>query len=282
LIDGETMRQLLDAAQMKAGAKATRARAALSESLAAKAGTLLIQIQHHLGADARTVLVVDDIRDDLIVAFNLSKATMQTATGINTSDEVAWSTLFAWLLLHRMGQAKLNSDADSNVKQWMEDWQWMDELKGALMAAGLSESDAWQASRQARLMAHRSLLNVELPKPARGKKAAEVAPAIDFAPLFADPHAETLLQINAHDGATYFNKETFDGLMKSLAFASAFDALLDVEKTPAQQTAAMKSARAAALQAMQQAEAAGYQLEKLSPARNSTGMPSGERKESTE
>jgi glycosidase len=265
LINGETLRQVLDAAQMKAGAKATRARAELAESLAAKAGSLLIQIQHHFGADARTILVVDDIRDDLVAAFNLSKATAQTASGVSTSDEAAWSTLFAWLLLQRMGNAQLESDADAAVKQWMADWQWADELKGALMAAGLSESDAWQASRQAPLMAHRSLLNVEMPKPARGKKAAEVAPAIDFAPLFADPHAAPLLQTNAHDGATYFNKETFDGLMKALAFADAFDAVADVEKTPAQQTTAMKAARAAALQAIQQAEVAGYQVEKLAP-----------------
>jgi glycosidase len=266
LINGETLRQLLDATQMKAGVKTTRARAELANELAAKAGTLLIQIQHHLGASARQILVVEDIRDDLIAAFNLSKATAQTATGISTSDEATWSTLFAWLLLHRMGQAKLNSDATDNVKQWMEEWQWMDALKDALMAAGLSESDAWQASRQARLMPHRALLNVMIPKPARGKKASLAStPAVNLAPLFDDPHAATLLQINAHDGATWFNKETYDGLMKALAFTTAFDALVDVEKTPAQQTAAMKAARAAALQAMQQAEAAGYQVESLLP-----------------
>jgi hypothetical protein len=266
LINGETMRQLLDAAQMKAGVKATRARAELANELAARAGTLLIQIQNHIGTDARQILVVDDIRDDLLAAFNLSKATAQTATGISTSDEAAWSTLFTWLLLHRMGQAKLNTDATDNVKQWMENWQWMDELKVALLAAGLSESDAWQASRQARLMPHRSLLNIEMPKPARGKKAATInTPSVDLGPLFADPRAATLLQINAHDGATYFNKETFDGLMKALAFVVAFDAAVDVEKTPAQQAAAMKAARAAALQAMQQAEAAGYQVESLLP-----------------
>jgi hypothetical protein len=271
LINGENLRQLLDAAQMKAGVKATRARAELANEMAARAGTLLIQIQNHMGADAREIRVVEDIHDDLIAAFNLSKATAQTAAGISPSDEVAWSTLFAWLLLNRLGQAKLNSDADANVKQWMEDWQWMDVLKDALVSAGLTDSDAWQASRQVRLMSHRVLLNVEMPKPVRGKKAAVAGTlAVDLAPLFADPQAEPLLQLNSHDGATWFNKETFDGLMKALAFVAAFDAAVDVEKTPAQQTAAMKAARAVALQAMQQAEAGGYQVEKFGKAHIAT------------
>jgi glycosidase len=261
LINGATMRQLMDATKLKAGAKTTRERAALAESLAAKAGTLLIQIQHHFGADARQILVVDDIRDDLIAAFNLSKATAQNATSVTADDETTWATLFAWLLLRRMGNAQLESDADAAVKAWMADWQWSEGLRRALMDAGLTEAGAWQAAHQVRLMAHRALLDVEMPKPARGKKAVDVAmPVIDLAPLFDDPHAQTLLQINAHDGATYYNKETFDGLMKALVFGAAFEAIVDVEKTPAQQAAAMKAARTAALLAMKQSEDAGYRV----------------------
>ncbi len=266
LVNGETMRQLLDAVKLKAGAKATRERAALAELLAAEAGTLLIQIQDHLGADACDILIADDIRDDLIAAFGLSKATAQAATGVTASDEVNWATLLAWLLLHRMGHARLNSDADDNLKRWMADWQWVDGLKAALLAAGLKDGEAWQAAHQVRLMAHRSLLKVALPKSTRGEPAGgATAPAIDLAPLFDDPHAQTLLQTNAHDGATYFNKETFDGLMRALAFGVAFDAVMDAEKTPAQQTAAMKAARAAALQAMKQAEEVGYRIGASSP-----------------
>ncbi len=262
LINGETMRQLLDATKLKAGAKATRDRLALANELSARAGTLLIQIQHHLGADANEILIVDDIRNDLVASFSLSKATVQAATGVTTSDEATWATLFAWLLLHRMGKANAASDADAAVKEWMEEWQWIDVLHDALAGAGLSESDAWQASQQARLMVHRTVLNVAMPKPARGKGVAAV-PVINLTPILKDPHAQKLLQINAHDGATWFNKETFDGLMKSMAFGAAFDAVIDETKTAAQQTAAMKAARAVATECMQQAGAAGYQVEKL-------------------
>lgn len=265
LINGETLRQLLDATKLKAGAKTTRERQTLAADLAARAGTLVIQIKNHLGATAHEVLFVDDIRNDLMTAFNLSKATAQNATRVTTTDEATWATLFAWLMLRRMGEARDKTDADATLKQWMEEWQWIDVLQRAMVDAGLSEQDAWQASHQARLMGHHALLSVELPKPARGKKqAASPAPAVDLAPIFDDPHAAPLLQLNEHDGATWFNKETFDGLMKALAFIAAFDAAADETKTAAQQTAAMKSAYTAATLAMQQAEAAGYQVKKQS------------------
>ncbi len=81
--------------------------------------------------------------------------------------------------------------------------------------------------------------------------------------MFTDPDAVALLQINQHDGATYFQKEQWEGLVNALHVAAAADDIADDTKGIAAFVAQATHQREVADALIAEAERAGYQVETL-------------------
>lgn len=81
--------------------------------------------------------------------------------------------------------------------------------------------------------------------------------------MFADPDAIALLQVNRHDGATYFNKEQWEALVNALHVAATADDIANDAKGIAIFVAQVTRQRQVADALIAEAEKAGYQVESL-------------------
>ena len=273
LVDGGWMRRIADDATQ--GDAAERAR--LLDEAQSHMRAVSEAIQRHVkGADGVDEEVCDRaagaVRDD--VRRLIEARAHETAL----KDAGTFAAVLGWLLSRRLGEAALRAESDEATgcedlsREWLTRRRLGDELQAAFRDFGLDDRQAWQAVMQIKLMlTHGSLLAPDSPLSSSNEDAAgsnsppSTAPGFPHSSrlhrLFEDPDARALLQVNWHDGATYFNKEAFEALMVALHAAAPFRRPGDRSGEAAPSDA--QASRSVAWRLIRAAEQAGYCIERL-------------------
>ncbi|MFC1465160.1 MAG: alpha-amylase family glycosyl hydrolase [Candidatus Brachytrichaceae bacterium NZ_4S206] len=274
LVDAGLMQRLIGAAALD---EAERDQAL--DDLEARARAVLEAIQRHVNSDdavsaAACHSVAHAVREDVhrFVALR--------AQGRLPDDEATLVATLGWLLSRRIGEVVemhwaepveahaieagnratlTRSNNATNPEQasrlWLTRWRLGDELQAAFRDLGLDDRQAWQTVMQVKLMmTHHDLFtppaHFPLPTPDSSLPMLNARPPVTaLRALFGDPDARALLQVNVHDGATYFNQEAFESLIAALDAATMLDRA--------------EGAHVEARALVEAAKAAGYCVERL-------------------
>jgi hypothetical protein len=237
-------------------------------------------IRHHVkGADSVDAEVHD--RTARAVREDVRRLIEARDRGALPKDDATFAAVLGWLLSRRLGEVAPALEGDGETdregisRAWLTRRRLGDELQAAFRDFGLDDRQAWQAMVQVKLMlTHGGLFDHDssVSSSCDDASRSDSPPLIEDFPsstklqrLFDDPDAKALLQVNWHDGATYFNKEAFEALIAALHAAAIFDRLGDQSRGVVPLGA--EAAHADARQLIQAAEQAGYCLEKLMNAR---------------
>jgi glycosidase len=280
LINADTLKLMhgsrIDAAQVKRG-KTPAVDATLLETIGQRALTLAGEAARlSAGAHAETVsqATVDAVSAVLQLAvFNKRFAPRLRKPLIDADlslDDIA--PLYVWALLHRLGGVKHTSAAAvaAQTAAWLDEWSLRQPVADAFVGLDVPADARGRAMSLTRALIARAGLLGEactaafVSRKARPKAAATAAAArtttatktrsaekpdveAGLAVLMADTGFYRAVGANVWDGATYVNKEAFEGLIDLLLLAEAVQASDDSAKAAAATRVRRASVLAAAI-----------------------------------
>jgi glycosidase len=268
LVNGDRLKQCVLAEHRDDKKK----RKALLNGIEADATKLMAEIKRHLGSSANDVRVAKAIANDVTDVFDLMSDDVEKRAMLPLKDDVVLATLFAWLLTRRMGDLVSFTDGEASSRKWLVDWTLGDVLRDAFRGFGMTEDESWQRMMQVKvIMGNRGVLELDDALAKRVNRETSNVKSTNlptYKPanlqtLFADPDAKALLQVNTHEGATYFNKEQFESLVHALHVSATADDIADDAKSTADFGAQITRQRQVADALIAAGKAAGYQVEKL-------------------
>ena len=268
LVNGDRLKSCVTALHTLAHGGTKSSRKALLDDIELDAMALMAEVKRHVNSSANSTRVARAIRGDIEDMFDLMSDDVEKRAMLPLKDEGLMVTTVAWLLTRRLGDLVSFQGGEAQTRTWLIEWALGDVLRDALRGFGLSEEMSWQRLMQVKLMlSHHDVLATDrtakgkLPSPSLGLDGAGQAAGLTA--LFADLDGKALLQVNHHDGVTYFNKEQFDSLINALHAAATANDLTNEDESIAEFVTRVAREREAADALMATAAAAGYQVERL-------------------
>ena len=186
-----------------------------------KALRLLYEIKQFTASAGDETLIAQEIRRKLETALSVpvledrlpppSVRRRETAIRVVQDhlgdDLAAWGTLFGWLFTHALGKVAGERDFRQQSRSWLDEWQLGKVLAGVFGDLGLDEGAAWQAVRVVQiLISHQSWFEL---KATRAERAYQV-----LLSWLRDREVQQFIQVNRYRDVLWFNKETFDQLLR--------------------------------------------------------------------
>ncbi len=190
-------------------------RAALDE-VEGKMLNLLREVKGFTGGSGDDAAIAHEIREQMAALLRLptfaqrfplpgspdyAAAIAHLAGGL-TDDPAIWGTLFGWLIVHALGKMVSDSEFEEQSRSWLDEWLLGRLLAGALVDLGLDEGAAWRSvGTLALLTTHQRWFTTA------------ATPRQVLVGWLEDHEVQRFLQINRHQGALWFNQESFEHLL---------------------------------------------------------------------
>ncbi|MBN1836434.1 MAG: alpha-amylase, partial [Spirochaetales bacterium] len=212
------------------------------------------------------------------------RATLARELEALLADEpYGWATLLAWVFVHALGTAVPPApgevahgidapDSAQRSRSWIDELLLGKLIAGTLQELGLEPGRAWRAVALLKILTvHQRWFAVGEAEPAEAYRVLER--------LLGDLEVQEFLQVHRHDGILWFNRESFEELLRALLAVGAIQSLTAAAERP-QAREGVGECLALFAQLREAQEKSGYQVEKLlsaaaSPRRRA---PAGSRK----
>jgi glycosidase len=127
--------------------------------------------------------------------------------------EWTWGALLAWLFTHPLGKLVTDTDFAGQSRSWVDEWLLRKIITGTLQNMGADEAAASRGLLLVNALINQQRCLVE--------HAGEPKPAYQVVEAWLkDDDVRAFLQVNRHQSALWYNKETFDQML-GLALLSA-------------------------------------------------------------
>jgi hypothetical protein len=195
------------------------------------------------------------------------------------------ATAYAWWLVHRLGETVDAHSYPALSRSWVDEWRLGRHIATALQTAfEVDEGTAWRAVQVVKILTTYQRWYVACrpvsplphggegeslpPDRVAGGRGGEVEPARLsaqplLASLFADTDVQQFLHVNRHAGVLWFNRESFQQLLRWLAVAARVGLGADAGLTREQGVAAWGECLAWLERLRCAADESGYQVERL-------------------
>jgi hypothetical protein len=167
-----------------------------------------------------------------------------------------WATLLSWLFVHALGKVVSQTDFIELSRSWMDEWRLGKTIASVLRDLGLEEEAAWKSVTLIKwLTSHQRWFVL---KPSGQKPAYQVLES-----LLKDSEVHQYLQVNRYNDTLWFNKETFEELLRWLMRVAAVEISSDPQRSAHEVVKEMERCYRI-IQTLKTAEKkSGYQIEKL-------------------
>ncbi len=195
IVNPSVFRNLIEAHGLKLGAKSN---ARLMGELEAKLKGFADGVESVTERNLDGAAFAAQVRSDLEGALQLPK-------NLNLSDDAArWGGVFGWVLTRRLGELDGNASPERS-RSLMDEWRLGPTMEHTLRELGVSGDAASRTVGHAKvLVAHQAAL--------------EGAPsALLLEDWFNDADAQSVLGVNRYRDTLWFNRESFEALLESIA-----------------------------------------------------------------
>jgi len=210
----------------------------------------------HLRAELATVLELPALEGLSAVGAKPIQAALKflNLKDFASGDLAAWSTLLAWTFIHRLGAAIETDDSSEQSRSWIDEWLLGKIIARSFEDLGLAENTAWRGVHLAKLLiGSECWCEPDLP-------AGELANQ-SLRSWLKEAEYQRFIGINRHQGILWFNKESFEELLRWLfLMATIENNSLQDNPDPTESITTCFEAIQKLLEAEQQSE---YQVEKL-------------------
>jgi hypothetical protein len=221
---------------------------------------LLQEIQSHLVS----LLTITEIKKTLPVKMKPASLKVVdwllsgdgVAAGLVTGDPVTWGPLICALLTNKLGGIVGENGSKGRSRTWIDEWLFGKYIRKGLEELGL---DAGTSQRSLELIC--SLASSQGWYEPR-KSASELAGSI-IQTWLNDADARRFLQVNAYQGALWFNRESFEELIWWTVVYEIILLKAEPKSTPEGFEQILQTCFQVKNQLEKAKEESGYQLEKL-------------------
>lgn len=178
-------------------------------------------------------------------------ATLSLGAGL-TDDLTLWSRIFAWALVHALGQLDTPTDYDEQSRSRIDEW-----LLGRLLASALREVGLDDEAAQRAVVIIKRLTSQQhwfLGQDTSGQLLTT---------LLGDSEMQQLLGVNRFQGVLWFNQQAFERMLWWLLLMATVLLDADPELSEEQARAAQAECQATLEELLVAANNSGYQVEKL-------------------
>jgi glycosidase len=191
-----------------------------------------------------------EIRAQLIAALGLDDAAPAVA------DVPGWGMLFGWLFVHAIGAVKDRPGAGALSREWFRAWRWDRVLADTLRELG---AEPWESARAVAmieaLIGHGREFRVAALEEGGAHRLLES--------WLADDRVQRVLQVNQHEGAWWFHKESWEELLRWLATIAAIESAADPAISPRARDECARACGDLAARMVVAAADADYRLDRL-------------------
>ena len=181
-------------------------------------------------------------------------------------DPSFWGTLLSWLFTHNLGMlaADVSPDSPAEVsRSWLDEWLFGKMIAAVLIDMGIEEADAGRAVALVKILVMYSAYSLPAPvkEQANATETSQTKRLLET--WLQDGEVQRFIGVNRYKGVLWYNKESFDHLLRWIFTLSVVDACADTALTP-QEVVETILRRYDIVRRIQQAkEASAYQVEKL-------------------
>lgn len=171
-------------------------------------------------------------------------------------NQFVWVTLLGWAFTRSLGKVLGEEGAEERSRSWIDEWLLGKIISGVMLDMGLDQSQAWQAVEIIKILtSHQNWIYLRTPKKQRAYQSLST--------WLKDSEVQYLLGVNRYQGVLWFNKESYEQLLKWMFTQAVIEVLAD----PMVGDAAVKGRIIQHFDVIRQLQSAetesGYQLEKL-------------------
>jgi hypothetical protein len=154
-------------------------------------------------------------------ALKLVESSIESEEG----DEIkilGFGILLAWTFTHKLGRVIADEDYEERSRSWIDEWLFGKMIAQTYQDLGVEEGEAWWAVALVKLLcAHQNWYELEA---AQNKRAFLVLNA-----WLQDGDVRNFLHINRYQDILWFNKESFDTLIRWMFMVAVVDILAAAE-----------------------------------------------------
>ena len=174
----------------------------------------------------------------------------ETALPDPLAEPGAWGTLLAWWVVHGLGRVTGDDNDETVSRSWIDEWRLSTIIVGVLRDLGASEMAANDGASLVKLLtSHQQWARVPTARQA-------------MLSLLRDTEVQQWLQVNRYQDILWFNKETFQRLVRWLALIAVVTAYAESD-TADQAAAAVAHALALTEELLAAEGQSGYQIDRL-------------------
>lgn len=188
-------------------------------------------------------------------ALKLVESSIESEEG----DEIkilGFGILLAWTFTHKLGRVIADEDYEERSRTWIDEWLFGKMIAQTYQDLGVEEGEAWWAVALVKLLcAHQNWYELEA---AQNKRAFLVLNA-----WLQDGDVRNFLHINRYQDILWFNKESFDTLIRWMFMVAVVDILAAAEINEAAVKDQILEQYVVIEQLQKAASKSDYQVEKL-------------------
>jgi len=137
-------------------------------------------------------------------------------------NQMVWVTMLGWAFTRNLGKVFGEKGAEERSRSWIDEWLLGKIIAGVMVDMGLDKSQAWHAVRIIKfLTSHQNWIDIQAPKKKRAYHSLSM--------WLQDSEVQYFLGINRHQGVLWFNKESYEHLLKWMFTLAVIDVLADPE-----------------------------------------------------
>ena len=172
------------------------------------------------------------------------------------SNQMVWGTLLGWAITRDLGKVFGEEGSEERSRSWIDEWLLGKIIAGVMVDIGLDNSEAWQAVGIIKfLTSHQKWVNIKKSKKKRAYHS--------LMSWLQDSEVQYFLGINRYQGVLWFNKESFEQLLRWMFLVAVID-VLTASQAESSEVRKRISQHFDVIRQMQSAESASeYQVEKL-------------------
>ncbi|MBN1668301.1 MAG: alpha-amylase, partial [Anaerolineales bacterium] len=215
----------------------------------------LARLVEEISAELDIVLHLDDLSERYPKLADPLQA-IAAVIEPESEDLSLWSTTLAYVFTHKLGKAVCEADYAARSNSLIREWLLHKIILQTMQQLGLSSGGAQQALAGLMLMVTYQDWATDLTG-----SAGEAGQVLEQ--LLTDQAVQQFIGTNRYQGVLWFNKESFDMLLRLLLTASSLNTLANKRlKTPGK-SKALEIQRSVISKLGRTAGSTGYQLEKL-------------------